>query len=55
MKKDYNGSDPKRGDLIPYRLKGVNTPLLYNDIQVVPKNVDVVSAKTLNITGLTEE
>ena len=55
MKKNPNGSDPKRGDLITYHLKGVNTPLLYNDVQVVEKGVDKVSGETFNITGLKEE
>ena len=55
MKKDYDGSNAKRGDLIPYYLKGKNTPLLYNDVQVVPTDPDAVSGVTFNITGVPQK
>ena len=45
---------PKPGNLIPYYLDGPNTPLLYNDIQVVQKKdqggkKETISGKTFEI------
>lgn len=54
MKKN-EGCSPEKGDLIPYYLKGENTPLLYNDIQVVPKDGDPPTGKTFHITGVPKE
>ena len=34
--KKHDAEGAKKGDLIPYYLNGPNTPLLYNDIQVIP-------------------
>ena len=55
----------KKGDLIRYYLKGVNTPLLYNDVQVVPPLKPIFikpdktiergpSASTFDVTGIEE-
>ena len=46
---------PERGDLIPYYLKGNNTPLLYNDIQVVPKGGEKPTGKTFEITAVPKQ
>lgn len=64
--KDTCGAEnAKKGDLIRYYLKGVNTPLLYNDIQVIPPLKPKIteskktiergpSASTFNVTGVEE-
>ena len=65
MEKQPDINQAKKGNLIPYYLTGVNTPLLYNDVQVVPplkpittqagKQIDKgPTAKTFNVTGIEE-
>ncbi len=65
MNKQPEIEEAKKGDLIPYYLSGVNTPLLYNDVQVIPplepiktqSNKEVKrgpTASTFNVTGIEE-
>ena len=55
----------KKGDLIRYYMKGRNTPLLYNDVQVIPPLKPITtksnktiergpSASTFHVTGIEE-
>ena len=54
MKKN-EGRDRERGDLIPYYLKGNNTPELYNDVQIIRKDGDGPTGKTFGVTGVPQE
>lgn len=49
---DYRNDVP-RGQLRRYYLKGENTPLLYNDVQLISSSDE--SAKSFRITGIPEE
>ncbi|KAI9723444.1 MAG: hypothetical protein M1828_004174 [Chrysothrix sp. TS-e1954] len=52
---DPEKATPAKGDLIPYYLKGKNTPELYNDVQIVRQESDKpATGKTFNITGVSE-
>lgn len=64
-KKECGAENAKKGDLIRYYLKGVNTPLLYNDIQVIPPLETITTKKgnkvqkgatasTFDVTGIEE-
>ena len=64
-KKECGAEKAKKGDLIRYYLKGVNTPLLYNDVQVVPPLEPIITktekkiekgprASTFRVTGIEE-
>ena len=63
--KKCGAENAKKGDLIRYYLKGVNTPLLYNDVQVVPPLEAIITkrgkkiekgptASTFDVTGIEE-
>ena len=65
MKAQENAEEAKKGDLIRYHLKGDNTPLLYNDVQVVPPLEPITTkagtkiqkgprATTFKVTGVEE-
>lgn len=65
MEKQADAEKAKKGDLIRYYLTGVNTPLLYNDVQVVPPLEPITTqsgkkiekgprASTFNVTGIEE-
>ena len=65
MEKQGDAEKAKKGDLIPYCLKGTNTPLLYNDVQVIPplpaiktKTGKMIkkgpTASTFGVTGIEE-
>ena len=65
MKKQPDAEQAKKGDLIRYYLTGVNTPLLYNDVQVIPPLQPKISetgkkiekgptASTFKVTGIEE-
>ena len=65
MEKQPDVEKAKKGNLIPYYLTGINTPLLYNDVQVIPplkpvttqtgKTIDKgPTAKTFKVTGIEE-
>ena len=45
MEKQCDAEKAKKGDLIRYYLTGVNTPLLYNDVQVIPP-LPAIATKT---------
>ena len=64
-KKECGAENAKKGDLIRYYLKGVNTPLLYNDVQVIPPLKPIITktekkiergptASTFHVTGIEE-
>ncbi|KAK4696357.1 hypothetical protein P7C71_g1551, partial [Lecanoromycetidae sp. Uapishka_2] len=65
MTKQCNAENAKKGDLIPYYLNGENTPLLYNDVQVITTLEPITikagkkikkgpSASTFDVTGIEE-
>lgn len=65
MVKQPDAEKAKKGDLIQYHLNGVNTPLLYNEVQVVPPLAPITSrtgkkiakgprASTFGVTGIEE-
>lgn len=65
MNKQDDVEKAKKGDLIPYYLTGVNTPLLYNDVQVIPPLGERITkrgqkiekkptASTFGVTGIEE-
>ncbi len=65
MEKQRDAEKAKKGNLIPYYLTGVNTPLLYNDIQVIPPLEAIITkagkkiekgprASTFGVTGVEE-
>jgi hypothetical protein len=53
--KRNKGLDHEPGDLIPYYLKGNNTLLLYNDVQIVPQGGNGPTGQTFDITGVPKE
>ena len=65
MEKQCDAEKAKKGDLIRYYLKGENTPLLYNDVQVIPPLPAIQTetgkmiekgptASTFGVTGIEE-
>ena len=65
MEKQEDAEKAKKGNLIRYYLTGVNTPQLYNDVQVIPNSEPIITkagkkiekgptASTFNVTGIEE-
>ena len=64
MRKQPDAEQARKGDLIPYYLKGPNNPQLYNDVQTIVPFKEVTgqdnnnksekgpTAKTFGVTGL---